>query len=117
MTTPQQAPPETDPNDLHRTLGTLQEAQRQSEKRADDHHAQINQRFDDFRAESNQRFDDFRAESNHRFDRLDQGQSEIRQELREHKQETTSRIDRLFYTVIAVGAGIIIAIVTTSLLG
>ena len=71
MTTPPQAPP-PEIDEPSRTLGALQEAQRQSEKRADD----------------------FRSEVNHRFDRIEESQRELRQELRDGLHSTNSRIDQ-----------------------
>ena len=84
MTTQQQDP--------ERTLGTLQEGQRQLEKRVDDNHRATNQRIDDHHREAMQRMDS-----------LEQGQTEIRQELR----ATNTRIDHLTLAVIAIGGGII----------
>ena len=49
--------------------------------------------------------------------RLIEGQSELRTDLAETNRETHRRIDRLFYAIIGVGAGVIGALVALLLRG
>ena len=82
MTTEQQDPtPTTDPNDIPRIVGVLQEGQRQIEARLGG--IEQSQRETDRRIDENQR------ETNRRFD------------------ETNHRIDRVLYALIAVGTVVV----------
>ena len=49
--------------------------------------------------------------------RLIEGQAELRTDLAETNRETNRRIDRLFYAIIGVGAGVIGALVALLLRG
>lgn len=84
MTTPEQALPQIDPNEMMRILGRIEEGMRQMGHRLD--------RIEEDQREGNRRIDD----TNRRID--------------ENQRETSQRIDRLIFTTVAMGVAMTAAL-------
>ena len=93
MTTPEQATPQIDLNEMMRILGRIEEGMRQMGHRLD--------RIEEDQREGNRRTDD----TNHRID-------ETNRRIDENQRETSQRIDRLIFTTVAMGVAM-----TAALLG
>ena len=110
MTTPPEAPPQPDLDEIVRALARLEEGQREMRQDSREFQRDTSRRFD----QANQRMDEFQRDI---YQRMDQNQRDIYQRMDEFQRDTnrrfdqvTQRTDRLFYAVIASGAAVVIAL-------
>ena len=100
MTTPPQAPPQPDLDEVMRALARVEEGQRQMREEFQEGQRQMREEFQEGLREVREDSREFRRET--------------REDLRNIHQridDTQKRIDRLFYTIIGIGGAALAALI------